>query len=53
MSYDCAQREGKVLTGSWTDPARLKKIGYKNSRNGNIEPDKSYTVHPQRVTIVT
>jgi len=53
MSYDCAQRDGKVLTGSWTDPARLKKIGYKNSRNGNIEPDRSYTVHPQSVTIVT
>ena len=35
---------GKAITGSWTPPAVLEKIGYQNSRFGSIEPDNTYRV---------
>jgi hypothetical protein len=35
---------GKALTGSWSSPELLAKIGYQNSRFGSIEADGSYRV---------
>lgn len=35
---------GKALTGSWSNPALLEKIGYQNSRFGSIEPPSAYAV---------
>jgi hypothetical protein len=34
----------KALTGSYSSPDLLEKLGYQNSRFGNIEPDDAYSV---------
>lgn len=33
-----------TVTGSWTDPAALKRLGYKSTRCAAIEPHDRYTV---------
>ena len=43
--YNCdSTYDPGVVTGSWTTPAELKRIGYQPTRNAKIIPSDQYTV---------